>query len=132
MRKLILLALLLCSASVFAQECKVRVVVAGIEEQEGVIMVAVFQNGDMKLRDEHRVAGAMLEPQIGSVHTEFTLPKGKYVFVSFHDENENGELDTNFLGLPKEPYAFSNDLTIPRYKAAEVMIDSSRTVILTY
>jgi uncharacterized protein (DUF2141 family) len=26
-----------------------------------------------------------------------------------HDRNGNGELDTNFVGIPKEPWAFSNN-----------------------
>ena len=27
----------------------------------------------------------------------------------FHDENSNEELDTNFIGIPKEGFGFSND-----------------------
>lgn len=27
----------------------------------------------------------------------------------FHDENSNGDLDTNFPGIPNEPYASSNN-----------------------
>ena len=26
-----------------------------------------------------------------------------------HDENGNGELDANFVGIPREPWAFSNN-----------------------
>ena len=26
-----------------------------------------------------------------------------------HDENGNGELDANFVGIPKEPWGFSNN-----------------------
>lgn len=34
---------------------------------------------------------------------------GKYGISIFHDENKNKKLDTGFLGIPKEPYGFSND-----------------------
>jgi uncharacterized protein (DUF2141 family) len=37
------------------------------------------------------------------------LPKGKYAISIFHDTNEDGELSTNFIGIPKEPYGFSNN-----------------------
>ena len=37
-----------------------------------------------------------------------SLKKGVYAFSFFHDLNNNKELDTNFLGIPKEPYGFSN------------------------
>jgi uncharacterized protein (DUF2141 family) len=29
--------------------------------------------------------------------------------ASYHDENDNGKLDTNAFGLPTEGYGFSND-----------------------
>ncbi len=39
-----------------------------------------------------------------------------------HDENMNGKLDTNLLGIPKEGYGFSNDakasLGAPTFSAA--------------
>jgi uncharacterized protein (DUF2141 family) len=38
-----------------------------------------------------------------------SLPKGNYALKVFHDLNDNGKLDTSFLGLPKEPYGFSNN-----------------------
>lgn len=38
-----------------------------------------------------------------------SIPKGLYAIALYQDINNNGELDTNFLGIPKEPYAFSNN-----------------------
>lgn len=37
------------------------------------------------------------------------IPPGTYALAVIHDENMNGELDTNVLGIPKEGYGFSND-----------------------
>jgi len=37
------------------------------------------------------------------------LPPGKYVVTSYVDNNRNGRLDKNFLGIPQEKYGFSND-----------------------
>ena len=34
---------------------------------------------------------------------------GTYAIKVFHDTNGNGALDTNIVGMPKEPYGFSND-----------------------
>lgn len=36
------------------------------------------------------------------------LPHGRYAVVVFHDENDNGTLDHNWLRLPAEPMGFSN------------------------
>ena len=38
-----------------------------------------------------------------------TLPKGMYTLAVFHDVNGNGKLDKNYLGIPTEPYGFSNN-----------------------
>lgn len=37
------------------------------------------------------------------------LAAGSYGFSFFHDVNDNGKLDKNFIGIPKEPYGFSNN-----------------------
>jgi uncharacterized protein (DUF2141 family) len=50
------------------------------------------------------------------------LTPGKYACVVFHDENSNGKFDRNWLGMPKEGYAFSNNVrpvfSPPSFKAA--------------
>ena len=37
------------------------------------------------------------------------LPEGKYAIRYFHDENDNQKMDSNFVGIPKEGYGFSNN-----------------------
>ncbi|MEO7035441.1 MAG: DUF2141 domain-containing protein [Polyangiaceae bacterium] len=37
------------------------------------------------------------------------VPKGVYGISAFHDQNNNGKLDTNFIGLPTEDYCASRD-----------------------
>ncbi len=39
----------------------------------------------------------------------FELPAGRWAVAVYHDLNNNQKLDTNKLGLPKEPYCFSNN-----------------------
>jgi uncharacterized protein (DUF2141 family) len=38
-----------------------------------------------------------------------TLPQGAYAVYVFHDENLNGKMDTNFVGMPVEGYGMSNN-----------------------
>lgn len=38
-----------------------------------------------------------------------TLPNGVYAIAIYQDLNGNGKLDTNFFGIPKEPFGFSNN-----------------------
>ncbi len=55
------------------------------------------------------------------------IPRGTYALAVFHDENMNGKLDTNWLGIPKEGYAFSNDvkalLAAPSFSDASFQYD---------
>lgn len=37
------------------------------------------------------------------------LPDGYYGIRVMHDVNSNNQLDTNFVGMPNEPYGFSNN-----------------------
>ncbi len=36
------------------------------------------------------------------------ITPGEYALIVYHDANENGQLDENFIGIPTEPIAFSN------------------------
>src|SRR5271157_350331 len=55
------------------------------------------------------------------------IPPGTYALAVIHDENMDGKLDTNFLGIPKEGYGFSNGakalLSSPSFSAASFEYD---------
>lgn len=40
-----------------------------------------------------------------------SLKYGIYAIRVFHDENSNGQLDSNFLGIPTEDYGYSNNVS---------------------
>jgi uncharacterized protein (DUF2141 family) len=46
------------------------------------------------------------------------LAPGRYAVAAYHDVNGNGELDTSLLGLPAEPYGFTND--VGRHRRPEI------------
>ena len=39
------------------------------------------------------------------------LPPGTYALALIHDENGNGKVDTNWIGMPKEGVGASNNAT---------------------
>jgi uncharacterized protein (DUF2141 family) len=55
------------------------------------------------------------------------IPPGTYAIAVIHDENMNGKLDTNVLGIPTEGYGFSNGakgvLGAPSFSAASFTYD---------
>ena len=42
------------------------------------------------------------------------VPAGRYALMVIHDENGNGKLDTNLVGIPVEGYGFSNNPRVMR------------------
>jgi uncharacterized protein (DUF2141 family) len=61
------------------------------------------------------------------------IPSGTYAVSVFHDENSNGKLDTNFLGIPREGVGASNNakghLGPPKFSAAAFHHSGSRTAL---
>lgn len=60
------------------------------------------------------------------------VPEGDYAITIFHDKNSDGKLNTNLVGIPKEPYGFSNNPMAlfgpPRYEKCLFNIDGDKTV----
>ncbi|MGJ7582834.1 DUF2141 domain-containing protein [Variovorax sp. RHLX14] len=61
------------------------------------------------------------------------LPPGRYAVKSFADENGNGKLDTNLVGLPTERYGFSNDakgrMGPPSFEQASFMLEADNSIV---
>jgi uncharacterized protein (DUF2141 family) len=126
LRPLLLAALLSSPAVVPAQASgSVRLEIAGLQGASGDIYISVYDSADKWLGDEvvltqKVVIAEALEGDL--VLSELKLPAGNYAFSVFYDANNNGKLDTNFIGIPKEPVALSNNARPkfgpPKYKDA--------------
>lgn len=101
-----------------------KVKVTNIKKGEGAIRIAAY-SPDQKFLGDEIVDGINAEvTEAGFVIATFeNLRLGTYALSLYHDENNNGMLDTNFFGIPKEPYGFSNDARgtfgPPKYTAAQ-------------
>ncbi len=97
----------------FAQtECaSVNVKIQNISNNTGVIACAIFESEEGFPKKFLKFATKVMITQITGKDASFEfsdiLP-GNYAIAVIHDENYNGELDTNWLGIPKEGYGFSS------------------------
>lgn len=61
------------------------------------------------------------------------VPYGTYAIAGLHDENNSGDMDYNFVGLPKEGYCFSNDakpvLAPPSFGKAKFNLNQKQKVL---
>src|SRR5215813_5735647 len=103
--KLALTISLLLGATALASAANLTVTVKDVRNANGSVLIAVY---DLSGFGKPELAKA--KQNAGEVKFVFQgLPAGKYAVAAFHDENGNGKLDRNSLGVPTEGYGFSND-----------------------
>ncbi len=80
----------------------------GIKSSHGHIAVGIYDTSHNFLKVDETLIGTFVKAETGTTIIEFfDLPVGTYAVSIFHDVNGNQKLDTNFMGIPKEPVAFS-------------------------
>lgn len=85
------------------------VVVDNIKERKGELILALF-NSESDFLKKGVKSMTVKVSKGGLTKAKFTdIPKGNYSISVIHDVNENGELDKNFAGMPKEGFGFSNN-----------------------
>jgi len=84
----------------------------GFRDLKGDVLLSLFLNGEGFPDDTGRaLVNLSLPVDSGRVRFELPpLPYGTYSYSVLHDENRNGSMDSSLLGIPREGYAFSNDL----------------------
>ena len=90
--------------------------IAGISEAVGSMGVQLVASADAydgkaKPSAAQKLAVTSTEP---ITLTFADLAPGSYAVLVMHDENGNGKLDSNILGIPKEGYGFSNNPNVMR------------------
>lgn len=82
--------------------------IQGLSKAEGELRIAMFNSKDAYTKEP--VYAVVLPVNDKKMEWRVPdLPFGDYAIAVYHDKNTNGKLDTNFLGIPKEEYGFSNN-----------------------
>lgn len=91
----------------------INISVSNVRSSEGKINACLISEADDFL--EHcKVYESIYARDASSSFISFSdIVPGNYAVSVYHDENNNGSLDTGLFGIPKEPYGFSNN---PRSK----------------
>ncbi|QNL51648.1 DUF2141 domain-containing protein [Olivibacter sp. SDN3] len=88
----------------------VNIQVSDIKSSNGQILLAVFKNEESfkSEKPEFRQVFKKSTLKDGKMQLSIELPEGSYGITVVDDENSNGKLDKNMVGIPKEGVAFSN------------------------
>lgn len=109
MQRIVSSLLMLCVTSqIQAAELTVRI--DGIPEGGGALMIQVLDSEEA-FRDGTTAAASLILPATAPSVTFSTtaLPPGTYAVRVMHDRNGNQALDSNLVGMPTEPWGFSNN-----------------------
>ncbi|WP_262420238.1 DUF2141 domain-containing protein [Flagellimonas meishanensis] len=115
-------------ALIFSQNT-ISVHVKNVDSTLGQVNVAVYDSDDTFLSFDKVLKTGTVRAHKGMVTLKIEdLPVGEYALAVFHDENANGLLDTNWLGIPKEKVAFSkgkmHTFGPPKYHECSFMVTS--------
>jgi uncharacterized protein (DUF2141 family) len=120
----------------------IHVKILNIRNRNGTVGCALFDSSEGFPRDYLLSAQnvMVIKVRYTEARCDFeAIPPGTYALAVIHDENSNGKLDTNWLGIPTEGYGFSNDakaaLGTPSFDAASFSYDGQTldmTVSLHY
>ncbi|WP_373495813.1 DUF2141 domain-containing protein [Aquiflexum sp.] len=118
------------------QSSSLEIRVTGIQPGKGLVRVCLFD------RDEHffnkasecKVLEAPINDHIATVIFEKIKEAENYAIVVYQDLNSNGKLDRNWMGLPSEPYGFSNNPSTffgpPSFQKASFEINGKTSVTI--
>jgi uncharacterized protein (DUF2141 family) len=109
--------------------------ISGFPSSEGFAMVALhnseesYEGGEVSAVAKTKIK--MVDQKVQVVFTN--LPYGWYGVSLYHDENGNGQMDKNAMGIPKEAYGFSNNAKgffgRPNYKEVMFQLNSDEKQI---
>jgi uncharacterized protein (DUF2141 family) len=91
--------------------------VVGLRSDGGEVLAALFNSPEGFPDGRYAFRYAKIVPQGRVARTTFPrVPSGEYAIAIIHDEDRDGRLGTNFLGIPTEGYGASRN-NLPRFSA---------------
>lgn len=115
-----------------AGAAELSVSIEDIRSEEGTVLVQIVRGERGFDGEERPVAQISIRPAGQAVRFGLELPEGTYGIQVFHDVNDSAELETTIVGMPSEPWAFSNNAVgafgPPRWDAVSFRIGDSPAV----
>ncbi|MCM4159915.1 DUF2141 domain-containing protein [Antarcticibacterium flavum] len=109
----------------------IEVEITNFDNNTGVAFIGLYNSEGAFLKTLYKGEKAEIKNR-KVVLTFEDIPNGTYAISAFHDADENGELTTNFIGIPKEKYGASNNAPSrfgpPKWKDARFEVRNGETV----
>ena len=132
MKNLILGIALLLGSLMFGQDVSLCIKVEGIKSEKGKILYSLFcGNKGFPSDADKAFKKGMAHIENGCAIIPLDTPPGEYAVMVFHDEDDNNELKTNWIGMPKEGVGNSNNHKgIPSYKKSVFTLSEDKNIVI--
>ncbi len=91
--------------------------IQNIESIQGEIVIGIYNAEKGWLEKDAEIKNYRILVKDSAEKLIITdLPKGNYAISMYHDKNSDGICNLSFIGIPKEPYGFSNNFK-PKFSA---------------
>lgn len=125
------LSLMAASGAEPAPAGAIAITVTGLRSDDGQVAALLYDQAKGFPTDPKRARvtrGASIQDRTARL-TFVGVAPGTYAVAVLHDENKNGKLDTNFIGIPKEGVGASNNpkprMGPPKYDDAKFRVQDS-------
>jgi uncharacterized protein (DUF2141 family) len=103
----------LLAASQLSQAANIELTITGIKKVEGTIMLAAYNSAETMGNPDKAWQKRMQKVDKAEISMSFTdVAPGQYAISIFQDLDGDFRLKTNIVGIPVEPYGFSNNPTL--------------------
>ena len=130
---ILLLFFSLLTSFISSENPQLTIEIRNIEVIEGNIRIGIFNTSEKFLKQGFTFKNYLVAASDTIVSIVIDdLPEGEYAFLLYHDKNSDGKMNQNFIGIPKEPYGFSNNIkpkfSAPSYKDCMILLDEDKTI----
>ena len=107
-----------------------------VQHDYGTVWIGIYASAEAFLdKDQARLEAVPIKDFRERRIFLHDLAYGDYAVALFHDLNDNGEMDVNWLGVPEEPFAFSRPVSskwrLPKFAEVKVGLYQSRKTVAT-
>jgi uncharacterized protein (DUF2141 family) len=111
---------------------QLEITIKNIKSDKGNLRAGIFKEKETFLKNA--TYGKVVKAHKNELKIIFDdLPPGTYAISVIHDENENGKLDSNMIGIPKEGFGFANDAMgtfgPPAFEKASITVETQKVSI---
>ncbi len=128
-----IVSIVLMCVGLVAKSQNLTLEVRDIENLKGYLMVAIYNSKESYRKSPVSAFRVEVKDKVMILPCQ-GLPAGTYAIALYHDENNNGVLDTGAYGRPTEKYGFSNDaegvMGEPPYEKCSFVLKADTTMVI--